>query len=237
MNKKVPFVSIAAVAGAVLLLIGTMLHPAHEDPNEAAAAFKEYAADSHWLETHLLQLAGVALMIVVLLRISRAMAGGPADGIAAVCAHGAAAGLAITCALQAVDGIALKAMVDAWAAAPLDQQTSLFHAAFAVRQIEIGLASMLSLLLGSVLCLFGIAQIMDGRFPRVFGYSIMAYGALSMVAGYIMASSGFSELAMTINMIAGLLLLAWVLAVAYYCWRYPDALNSKLTESEMRLNN
>lgn len=228
MSKKMPFVSIAAVAGAILLLIGTMLHPMHEDPNVAVAAFKEYAADSHWLNSHLLQLAGVALMIGVLVRMSRAMAGGPADGIASICAHGATAGFAIACTLQAVDGIALKTMVDAWTAAPLDQQASLFHATFAVRQIEVGLASMLSLLLGFVLCLFGIAQIIDGRFPRFLGYLLMVYGALSVIAGYIIASSGFSELAMMINMPASLLLLVWVLAVAYYCWRSPAVLDSRL---------
>lgn len=231
MNREMPFVPISAVVGAILLVVGTMLHPLHEDPTVAVAAFKEYAADSHWLNSHLLQLSGIALMIGVLVRLCRAMAGGPADGIATICAHGAAAGLAVACALQAVDGIALKTMVDAWAAAPLDQQASLFHAAFAVRQIEIGLASMLSLLLGSVLCFFGIAQVMDGRFPSVLGYLLMAYGALSVVAGYIIASSGFSELAMMINMPASLLLLAWVLAVAYYCWRHPEVLESRLIKA------
>jgi hypothetical protein len=231
MNKQMPFVSIAAVVGAILLVVGTVLHPMHEDPNVAAAAFREYAADSYWLNSHLLQLAGVALMIVVLVRLCRAMAGGPADGIASLCAHGAAAGLAVACTLQAVDGIALKTMVDAWAAAPLDQQASLFHATFAVRQIEVGLASMLSLLLGLVLCFFGIAQIMDGRFPRLLGYLLLVYGALSVVAGYIMASSGFSELAMMINMPASLLLLVWVLAIAYYCWRHPEVLESGLIKA------
>ena len=53
----------AAILGAVLLLIGTYLHPMDADPNAPAAAFAEYAADRIWIASHLLQLAGVALMV------------------------------------------------------------------------------------------------------------------------------------------------------------------------------
>jgi hypothetical protein len=34
-----------AIAGSVLLFIGTYLHPMEADPNQAIAAFAEYAAD------------------------------------------------------------------------------------------------------------------------------------------------------------------------------------------------
>ena len=51
----------------------------------------------------------------------------------------------MTTALKAVDGVALKVMVDAWAVAPAAQKEAAFYAAFAVRQVEIGLASVLSL--------------------------------------------------------------------------------------------
>jgi hypothetical protein len=56
--------------------------------------------------------------------------------------------VAVTAALQAVDGIALKAMVDAWAVTPAAQKDLAFYAALAIRQVEIGLASMVSLLFG-----------------------------------------------------------------------------------------
>jgi len=71
-----------------------------------------------------------------------------------ITAGSAVAGLAVAAALQAVDGIALKAMVNAWAAAPLAQKEVAFHAALAVRQIEVGLASMLCLLFGLTACLY-----------------------------------------------------------------------------------
>jgi hypothetical protein len=214
--------SYIAILGIVSLTAGTMLHPMHEDANDAAAAFKEYADDKSWHNSHLLQLLGVTLLVVLLIRLARAMKNGPADGLAFICTTGSAAGLAIACALQAVDGFALKATIDLWAAAPADQQLSLFHSALAVRQIEIGLASMFSLVLGAVLILFGVAQYIEGRFPKFLGIVLAAYGAASMAAGYVMAISGFSDLAMNINMPASVLLLVWVLATAFYCWRQAE---------------
>ncbi len=41
--------------------------PYGADPNDAAAAFTEYAQDRLWIASHLLQLAGVAAMMAALL--------------------------------------------------------------------------------------------------------------------------------------------------------------------------
>ena len=40
--------SVAAIGGALLLMFTTFLHPIGADPNDAEAAFAEYAADSLW---------------------------------------------------------------------------------------------------------------------------------------------------------------------------------------------
>src|SRR5215510_14454881 len=137
-----------AITGSVLLLIGTYLHPSQADPNDAVAAFSEYAADRMWVASHLTQLAGVMLMTAALLFLARQLEAASGTGWARLAAGGAIASLAVAAALQAVDGVALKVMVDAWSAAPAAQKEGAFHAAFAVRQVEVGLASMLSLLSG-----------------------------------------------------------------------------------------
>ena len=61
-----------AVAGAALLVIGTWLHPSGSDPNDSAAAFAEYAATSRadWVVAHLVQLAGVAAMLVAVVLLA-----------------------------------------------------------------------------------------------------------------------------------------------------------------------
>ncbi len=118
----------------LLLFVGTYLHPQGADPNQAVAAFTEYAADRLWVASHLLQLAGVALMVGALLFLAQQLEAGSGRAWARIAAGGAIASLAVAAVLQAVDGIALKAMVDAWAAAPEAQKEGAFRAAFAVRQ-------------------------------------------------------------------------------------------------------
>src|SRR5262249_59619295 len=114
--------AICAIAGTVLLSVGTYLHPLEADPNDAVAAFTEYAADHLWVASHLTQLAGVALMVTALLLLTQQLETRSGPGWARVAAAGAIASLAIATALQAVDGIALKRMVDAWAMAPAAQK-------------------------------------------------------------------------------------------------------------------
>ncbi len=62
--------AIAAISGAVLLFIATLLHPMSADPNDPAAAFVEYAADRLWVASHLGQFLGVALLCVALIALS-----------------------------------------------------------------------------------------------------------------------------------------------------------------------
>ena len=212
-----------AIAGSVLLFIGTYLHPMSGDPNQAAAAFAEYAADPLWVASHLTQLAGVALIVAALLLLARQLWAGSAAAWAGIAAGGAIVSLAVAVVLQAVDGIALKRMVDAWAAAPAAQREGVFQAAFAVRQIEIGLASMASLSLGLTATLYGVALLFDRTHPRWVGGLAMVGGVPTMMAGVVIASTGFSALAMAINMPANALLLVWMLVLGGCMWRSGGA--------------
>ena len=212
-----------AIAGSVLLFIGTYLHPMEADPNQAIAAFAEYAADRLWVASHLTQLAGVALILAALLLLAQQLRAGSAAAWAVVAAGAATVSLAVAVALQAVDGIALKFMVDAWVAAPAAQKDGLFHAAFAVRQIEVGLASMTSLSMGLTAILYGVALLVDRTHPKWLGGLAMIGGVPTMIAGVVIAHTGFSGLAMAINMPANALLLAWMLILGACMWRRRGA--------------
>lgn len=216
-----------AIGGAIALFIGSWMHPMHADPNAPLAAFQEYAADHHWIATHLIQLLGVVLMAAALVLLSRKMAGGRADALALLGMASATAGVAVAAALQAVDGVALKAMVNAWAAAPEPDKVALFPAVLAVRQIEIGLAAMTSLLLGVTVTLYGAGLLADARCPRWIGWLGLAGGLPGAVAGIVIAYTGFSELAMNINMPASILMLAWMIALGAALWRKNAALSQQ----------
>src|SRR6266404_2004386 len=70
-----------AFAGSVLLFIGTYLHPMGADPNQAIAAFAEYAADRLWIASHLTQLAGLTLIVAALLLLAQQLRGGERRGV------------------------------------------------------------------------------------------------------------------------------------------------------------
>ena len=211
--------SIASIGGALLLFGGTILHPLGADPNDAVAAFSEYADDQWWIASHLTQLLGVAPIVCALIQLSRLLASGSARGLAWIGAAGSIASLAIAAALQAVDGIALKMMVDAWAAAAEPDKTTLFYAAYGVRQIEVGLASIMSLLFGLTVCVYGVAVISDRSFVTWLGWLAIVGGISTAIAGVVIAYTGFSGLAMSINMPSSLLLLIWMIALGILFWR------------------
>ena len=211
--------AIAALAGSVLAFIGTYLHPMEADPNDALAAFAEYAADRLWVASHLTQLAGVVLMMGALVLASWMMRRGPAEGWALLGAIGAVGSLAVTAAVQAVDGVALKVMVDTWAAAAEANKAAVFEAAFAVRQIELGLAAIASLLFGATFTMYGIALVVDRGLPRWLGWLAVVGGVPMAVAGVVMAHTGFSSQAMAISMPANSFFLLWMVALGVMLWR------------------
>lgn len=213
------FISVTAFSGAVLLCIGTYLHPMDADPNMPLAAFTEYAASRHWIASHLMQLFGCILIVATLVLLSRTMADGPAVEWVTLGRSGAVASLAVASVLQAVDGIALKAVVDSWAATVEPGKTGLFHAAFGVRQIEIGLASIASLLFGLTISVYGISFLIDGRIVQWMGVLAILGGTAMAVGGIAIAHTGFSRLSMAINMSSSLLLIAWLLVLGVLCWR------------------
>ena len=211
--------AIAAITGAILLFIGTFLHPMDADPNNALAAFTEYAADQMWVASHLTQFFGVALIVSGLVTLSRMLTSGNAGGWAQLGLAGSIASLAVAAALQAVDGVALKAMVDAWAVAPEIDKAMLFHAAFGVRQVEAGLASLMGLLFGLTVAIYGVALVVDTNYPQWLGWVGIIGGIATAVASVVIGYTGFSSLAMAINMPASSVLLIWVIIVGIMMWR------------------
>lgn len=181
----------AALLGAVLLFVSTLLHPLRSDPNDPLAAFAEYAADSLWVASHLGQFLGFATL-----------------------------GIALLAALQAVDGVALKIMVDRWAAASGEARTLAYEAAFAVRQIEVGLASLVSLLWGFTLTVFGLAILFSTRYPAWLGGVGLLGGLGTVAAGGALAFTGFSAFAMTLSLLASAVFLIWAILVGTLMWRF-----------------
>ena len=220
MRKGIGTVAAAcSIAGTLLLVVGSYLHPVPEDPNDAVVAFAQYAADRLWVTSHLLLLAGIILVLTTLIVLATEQAAAYAGVYYRVGSAGAIACLAAAMMLQAVDGIALKRALNAWSAAPAAKKDATFYAAFAIRQIEVGLASTMSILLGVTATLYGLAMLYDKTFPVWVAVLAEVAGIATAIAGIVMAYSGFSDLEMLISMPASSLLMLWVLTVGIVIWR------------------
>ena len=210
---------IAAILGVFVLVAATMLHPMDAHPGNAPAAFAEYALDRYWVATHLGQLLGVVLIATGLIALSWKLRAGPAGAWALLAGLMAVASVSLAAALQAVDGVALKFMVDRWSSTSPEARAAVFEAAFAVRQIEIGLASLMGTVFGLTVLLYGVAILLSsvgGAWLGVFG---ILGGAATLVSGVIQAHVGFSDIAMNTSMPSTLLVLLWSVFIGVFLIR------------------
>jgi hypothetical protein len=118
-----------------------------------------------------------------------------------------------------VDGVALKVTVNRWAAATGEARSLAFEVALAVRQIEIGLASFLSLMFGLSIIAFGLAMSYSVLYPAWLAAIALAAGLGALAAGAAQASTGFSNLGTLTSMLSSLALLVWAILVGFFMWR------------------
>jgi hypothetical protein len=210
--------AVCSLVGAVVLFVATLLHPMGADPNDAPAAFAEYAADTLWVWSHLGQFAGISILSMAMVALTATFEPGRAAAWGKVGVVGMAATVAVAAALQAVDGVALKALVDRWIREAGEARDLAFEAAFAARQIEIGMASLLSIQFGITAAIFGFALRQSARYPAWVGTMGLAVGLGMIAAGGAQAKTGFSGLAMMLSMSASSLSLVWVIALGAKMW-------------------
>jgi len=211
--------AVAAICGTLVLTVGTALHPMAADPADLQAAFAEYARDPYWVASHLAQFAGVALVGVGLLALTQRLLAGPAAAWGWIGALGTVASVTLAAVLQAVDGVALKVMATRWLAAGGAAEGPAFAATVAVRQIEIGLAGLLSIVFGSTLLVYGGAMLGSRAGPRTLAVLGLACGAGTLAAGVVAAHDGFSELNMLLTSVTGPLSAVWTVLVGVWLWR------------------
>ena len=86
------------------------------------------------------------------------------------------------------------------------------------------MASLLSVLFGLTISIFGISLLLSRRFPGWLGWVGLLGGLGTIAAGVAQAYTGFSALAMALSMPASCLLLLWALVVGVFLWRLAPRL-------------
>ena len=79
---------------------------------------------------------------------------------------------------------------------------------------------MFSIMMGLTSTIFGVALLAGGTYPKWMGGFAILGGLPTIVGGGVMAYTGFSGLAMAINMPASYILLAWMLMLGVLMWHH-----------------
>jgi hypothetical protein len=222
--------AVALVLGLLVLLVAEPLHPSQEDPMDHPAVFAEYARSELWVAVHLGEYVAFLLLLGGLVALSYATTTRPGPGVTwarfgVVVTMAAVASFTI---LQAVDGVALKRAVDAWVAAPADQQGAAFAAAEAVRWIEMGVNAFSYSLLGLSLVLNGVALALGSTYPRWLGCLAALAGITFVARGVLVAYRGFVASPLVLAAIG--LFAVWALLMALFMWRESGRLSGAGTE-------
>ena len=112
--------SITFLAGVIIVVVSTAIHPSREDPSNHLLVFEEYANSDTWIAIHIGQLAGGIMVFaggfVALFRLLAQSESSMASALAWIGLALAIMTASAIAILQAVDGIALKMAVDSWVA-------------------------------------------------------------------------------------------------------------------------
>jgi Domain of unknown function (DUF4386) len=232
MNNRTPIPSLRLsatllVVGQLLYIVVTQFH-ADGPANNHAVVFAEYARSGSWTAVHVGQFAAMAILLAGLVALFFALEvqAGAASWAGRFGAASAVAALALYGALQAVDGVANKEADVAWMNAPDAEKAARFASAEAVRWVEWGMRSYQDFALGLALLLFAAAVVRTAGVPRPIGYLMGLSGLTYLVQGWMVGAEGFS------GTHAILIVVAWVLSVAWMIWLVVVAWRMK--ESEPR---
>ena len=216
--------SIAFLAGVIVVIVSTLLHPSREDPANHSLVFMEYANSDPWIAVHIGQFVGGGVIFAggfgtLYLLLVRSESG--TISILALIGFAVAIMTASAIAiLQAVDGIALKRAVDSWAAASAEEKAITFQVAEGIRWIEYGANSIFRILQGTVAVIFGVAIAKSMLVSRWIGGAGIIVGTITIVAGLEVAYVGFTYTNIVgLRGISMIIYFIWVGILAGFMWR------------------
>ncbi len=215
-------------AGEFLSIVVGIFHPSHENANDHAAAFAEYATSKYWTAIHFGQFVGMAIIIAGLLTLFLAfnIRSGMAGWAGRIGTVMAGISLGLYGILQAVDGVALKQAVDAWVKAPDAEKAARFASAEVIRWLEWGSRSYQSFMLGLSFILFAIMVISLGRTPRLLGYVMGLSGLAYIMQGFVLGSEGFSASNSVPQLMGYILVVVWSIWLLIIAWRMKGSVDA-----------
>jgi Domain of unknown function (DUF4386) len=204
----------AAVVGAVLGMVGNLVHPVTpmDDPEGVAQVIAE---SGMWVPIHIAIVFGIALLLGGLIAIHHSIRGGLAGSLARFGLFTGVAGVTVGLILVILDGVAAPQLAEEWAAAPPDEQATALALVHANETVNFALASLFNILFaGMTFILFGLAVALSHAYPPWLGWIVVAAGIGSIAAGLIQAFTGEPTNASRVLTIIGpTVITLWLLAM------------------------
>jgi hypothetical protein len=213
--------SIAFLAGMIIVVVSTVIHPSTDDPSNHPLVFVEYASSDSWIAIHIGQFAGVILVFaggfVALYRLLVQSESSMASILAWIGLSLAIMTTSAYAVLQAVDGIAQERAVDSWVSATPEDKAITFRVAEGIRFMEYGTNSIFRILQGTVAVIFGISIVKSKILSKLIGEAGVVMGAITIYAGLEVAYLGFGGLT-TIIGISMIFYFIWVGILGGLMW-------------------
>jgi hypothetical protein len=223
--------SYAGIAGALLGLVGNLLHPATPigDPEGVARTI----ADSRlWVPDHLAIVLGLILMLGGLVAIAHSIQDGLPAALARLGSVAAGAGITIGLILVTLDGLAAKGIAEAWTTAPVADQAAALQLVVAEETINFALAALFNILFAGVsFILYGLAVAWSRTYPRWLGWIVVVAGAGSILAGLIQAAAGKpTTITRVLTIIFPTVITLWLVEMNILVLRKASALERAITQ-------
>jgi hypothetical protein len=180
----------AAVVGALLGMVGNLVHPATPIGDRQGVAMVIAESDG-WVPIHLAIVLGIVLMLAGLFAIRHSIEDGLPEVLASLGLVFGVAGATIGLVLVILDGVAARQLAEEWAASSVDGQGMALSLVHVNETINLALASLFNFIFAAAtFILFGLAVALSDPFPRWLGWVAVFAGTLSAVAGTIQAYTG-----------------------------------------------
>jgi hypothetical protein len=217
--------SAAGIVGALLGMVGNLIHPATPtgDPEGVARAI----ADSDlWVADHLAIVLGLILMLGGLVAIAHSIQGGLPGALAQLGSVAAVAGITVGLILVTLDGLAAKQIAEAWTTAPPEEQAAALRLVLAEETMNFALAALFNILFAGVtFILYGLAVAWSRVYPRWLGWVVVVAGLGSVVAGLVQAYAGESTtVTRVLTIIFPTVITLWLVQMGLLLFRKAPAL-------------
>ncbi len=182
---------IAAVVGALLGLVGNLIHPDTPGPFDPEGTARFVAENQIWVPLHLTLMVAFLLMLGGLVAIHHSLIGGLPGVLARFGLVAAIVGTTVGVIILTTDGFASKHLAEYWLSAPPDLRSTALASFRAEEAINFALLSPLNLVFaGFTFVLFGLAAALSQGYPRWLGWIVVVASLGGMVSGVIQAYIG-----------------------------------------------